>query len=242
MVLHMIIIILSNSWQKKFEGQFECFGENTEKYITFLEPIKKELDNRKTITYKLKFIDSLRFMNTSISDLGDSLSEIYKKEWKGWEERRKIKSSCNLIRLKNNKLNYECKECKERCLKPINRLINNFPNIRQFCNSDINKFVLLLRKGVYPYEYMDSWEKCNKTSLPDKRAFYIKLNLEDITDKDYVHAQKVFKQFKLKNIGDYHDFYVQSDALLLADVFGNFRKKCIEIYELDPAYLFLLQD
>ena len=100
MVLHMIIIILSNSWKKKFEGQFECFGENTEKYITFLEPIKKELYNRKTITYKLKFIDSLRFMNTSISDLGDSLSEIYKKEWKGWEERRKIKSACNLLGLK----------------------------------------------------------------------------------------------------------------------------------------------
>ena len=61
------------------------------------------------------------------------------------------------------------------------------------------------------------------------------MNLKDITDKDYTHAQKVFEGFKLRNIGDYHDLYVQSDTLLLADVFENFRNKCIEIYELDPA-------
>ena len=65
---------------------------------------------------------------------------------------------------------------------------------------------------------------------------YSKLNLEDITDKDYAHAQKVFEEFKLKNLGDYHDLYVQSDTLLLADVFENFRNKCIEIYELDSAH------
>ena len=95
---------------------------------------------------------------------------------------------------------------------------------------------MLLRKGVYPYEYMDSWERFNETSLPDKKAFYSELNLEDITDKDYAHAQKVFEEFKLKNLGDYHDLYVQSDTLLLADVFENFRNKCIEIYELDSAH------
>ena len=83
---------------------------------------------------------------------------------------------------------------------------------------------------------MDSWERFNETSLPDKKSFYSKLNLEDITDKDYVHAQKVLEEFKLKNLGDYHDLYVQSDTLLLADVFKNFRNKCIEIYELDPAH------
>ena len=100
----------------------------------------------------------------------------------------------------------------------------------------MNKFILLLRKGVYPYEYLDSWERFKETSLLDKKAFYSELNLEDITDKDYAHAQKVFEEFKLKNLGDYHDLYVQSDTLLLADVFENFRNKCIEIYELDPAH------
>ena len=69
-----------------------------------------------------------------------------------------------------------------------------------------------------------------------KKAFYSELYLEDITNKDYTHAQKVFKELKLKNLGDYHDLYVQSNTLLLADVFENFRNKCIEIHELDPAH------
>ena len=83
---------------------------------------------------------------------------------------------------------------------------------------------------------MDSWEKFNETSLPDKESFYSKLNKEGITDEDYVHAQKVWKVFKIKNLSEYLDLYVQSDTLLLADVFENFREKCIEIYKLDPAH------
>ena len=133
--------------------------------------------------FRLKFIDSSKFMSTSPSSLVDNLSEIYKKECKGCKERRKIESVCNFIGLKNNKLNYKCKECKKRLLKPVNGLIKNFPNVNQFCNGDINKFILLLRKGVYPYEYMDSWEIFNETSLPDKKAFYSNFNLEDITIK-----------------------------------------------------------
>ena len=117
-------------------------------------------------------------------------------------------------------------------------LIEKFPNVYQFCNEDINKFVLLLRKGVYPYEYMDSWEKFNETSLPDKKVFYSELYLENITDKDYTHAQKMFEELKQKNLGDYHHLYVQSDTLLLADVLEKFRNKCIEIYELDPPHFF----
>ena len=95
---------------------------------------------------------------------------------------------------------------------------------------------MLLRKGIYPYEYIDSWERFDETSLPDKETFYSELNLEDITDKDYEHAHKVWKTFKIKNLGEYHDLYVQSDTLLLADVSENFRDMCIEIYELDPAH------
>ena len=77
---------------------------------------------------------------------------------------------------------------------------------------------------------MDSWETFNETSLPDKKAFYSKLNLEDITDKDYEHAQNVFKELKLKNFSNYHDLYVQSNTLLLADVFENFRNKSVLKY------------
>ena len=82
---------------------------------------------------------------------------------------------------------------------------------------------------------MDSWERFKKESLPDKEYFYSELNKEHITDEDYAHAQKVWDTFNIKNLGEYHDLYVQSDTALLADVFENFRDKCIEIYILDPA-------
>ena len=94
----------------------------------------------------------------------------------------------------------------------------------------------MLRKGVYPFEYMDSWEKIDETLLPDKEVFYSKLNEEGISNIDYVHAQKIWQAFEIKNLGKYNDFYVQCDTLLFADVFEKFRDKCIEIYELDPAH------
>ena len=143
---------ITNQVAKTFDGQLECLGENTEKYITFSVPIKKENDNNKTITYRIKFIDNFRFMSTSLSSLADNLYKIYRKECKEYEERRKIKSACNCIGCENNKLNYECRECKKRWLKPINELIKKFRNVYQFCNEDLNKFVLLLRNGVYPYD------------------------------------------------------------------------------------------
>ena len=83
---------------------------------------------------------------------------------------------------------------------------------------------------------MHSWERFNETALPNKKAFYSELYLEDITNKDYTHAQKEFEEFKLKNLGDYRNLSVQSDTLLLADVFENYRNKCIKIYETDSAH------
>ena len=123
-----------------------------------------------------------------------------KKNAKDAREEKKIKSVCNFIGFENNKLNYKCKECKKGRLKPINGLIKKFSNIHQFCNGNINKFVLLLSKVVYPYEYIDSWERFDETSLPDKKAFYSELYPEDITNEDYKHSQKVFEEFKLKNL------------------------------------------
>ena len=88
---------------------------------------------------------------------------------------------------------------------------------------------------VYPYEYMDRWKRFDETSLPRKENFFSNLNMEDITDIDYKYAEKVWKNFEIKILGQYYDLYVQSDTLLLADVFENFRNKYIEIYKLDPA-------
>ena len=139
--------------------------------------------------------------------------------------------------VKDDQLIFRCFKCKKNYRKDFNKeLIKRFANIYEFCNEDMNKFILLLRKGVYPYEYMDSWERFDKTSLPDKKAFYSSLNMEDITDVDHRHAKKVFKNLNDKTLGDDHDFYVQSDTLLLVDAFEDFRNKCIEIYELDPTH------
>ena len=106
----------------------------------------------------------------------------------------------------------------------------------QFCNGDLNKNFLLLGKGVYPYEDMDRYEKFDETSIPPKEAFHSKLNLDNMTDKDYSQFKKVWEVFKITNCSEYHDLYAQSDTLLLADVFKNFRDKCIKIYGLDPAH------
>ena len=99
---------------------------------------------------------------------------------------------------------------------------------------------MLLRKSVYPYEYIDNCERFDETSLPDKESFYSSLNMENRDDIDYRHDNNVFKKFELKNLGEYHDLYVQSDTLLLADVFENFRNMCIKVYELDPAHFLSL--
>ena len=82
---------------------------------------------------------------------------------------------------------------------------------------------------------MDSWQRLHETALPDKEAFYSNLNTEDITDVVYRHKKTVFEYLINKNLGDYHDLYVQSDTLFLADVFENFRNTCIKVSELDPA-------
>ena len=95
---------------------------------------------------------------------------------------------------------------------------------------------MLLRKGVYPYEYIDGWDKFNEKIIPSKELFYSNLTLENISEADYAHGNNVFKKFNINNLGEYHDLYVKSDTLLLADVFENFRQSCLKNYELDPAH------
>ena len=219
---------------KEFDGNFDCLGENTEKYITFSVPLKKKIENKDfEINYKIKFIDSCRFMSSSLSKLVDNLSE-------GIHNNKcfDCKSNLHYVRItKNKKILLRCLNCNVYYKKKFNNdLIKKLKNTYSFCDNDLNKFVLLLRKGVYPYEYMDSWERFNETSLPNKEDFYSNLNMEDISDIDYRHGNNVFKGFKLENLGGYHDLYVQSDTLLLADVFNNFRDMCIKEYELDPGH------
>ena len=222
---------------KEFDGNFDCLGENTEKYIIFSVPLKKKIKNKDIeFTYKIKFIDSYRFISSSLSKLVDNLSEgIHNNKCAD------CNSCLNYIKIKNEKLLLKCFNCNTYYKKKFNKdLIKKFRNTYSFCDNDINKFVLLLRKGVYPYEYVDNWEKFDETPLPNKEDFYSNLNMEDINDIDYRHANNVFKRFELENLGQYHDLYVQSDTLLLADVFENFRDMCIKVYELHPAHFLSL--
>ena len=123
----------------------------------------------------------------------------------------------------------------------LEKLVNNLPkddciNLGSYYSGD--KFNLLARKGVYPYEYMDSLEKLKETALPPKEAFYSRLNDGGIGDEDYAHAQNVWKTFKMKYFKDYHELYNKVDVLLLADVFENLRNICVTNYELDPAHYY----
>ena len=122
----------------------------------------------------------------------------------------------------------------------LEKLVSNLPKESlKYTSQNFKgeKFELMTRKGIYPYDHMDSFEKFNE-KLPPKEDFYSIMNNEHITNKDYIHAQTVWKTFKLKTMGEYHDLYLKSDILLLADVFENFRKTCLEYYKLDPCHYF----
>ena len=175
-------------------------------------------------------------MATSLSKLVDNLSG-------GLHNNKCVdcKSCLDYMITKDEKLIFRCFTCKKNYEKDFNKeLIKRFANTYNFCDNDLNKFILLLRKGVYPYEYMDNWERFNETSLSDKESFYSSLNMANIDDVDYRHGNNVFNKFKLKNLGEYHDLYLQSGTLLLTDVFENFRNMCIEVCELGPAHFLLL--
>ena len=193
---HLFIKNLGSS-----KGNIDCIPNNEEKYISFSKKIwvgtypKTALDADGNISYEqkpkyhtIRFIDSFKFMATSLEKLVNNLP-------------------------------------KDDCI-----------NLGSYYSGD--KFNLLARKGVYPYEYMDSLEKLEETALPPKEAFYSRLNDGGISDEDYTHAQNVWKTFKMKYFKDYHELYNKADVLLLADVFENFRNICLTNYGLDPAHYY----
>ena len=184
---HFIIRELAS----EFDGNFECLGENTEKYIAFSVPIKKRIENKNIeITYKIKFIDSFRFMATSLSKLVDNLTENIHND-----KCNKCEPNLCFVNAMNETLTFECVDCKKEYKKDINnKLKERFSNVHEFCGYDMNKFRTVLRKGVYPYEYVDEWNKFDEKELPVKESFYSNLMMEDISDTDYKHANNVFKK------------------------------------------------
>ena len=194
---HFIIKELAN----EFDGQFECLKENTEKYKTFFVPLEKEVkkidkDGNKsvaTVSYKIKFIDIVRFMASPLSNLVNSLAEgIHKTKYKDCDCFLEFES------VKDNLIKYKCLSCNKNYSNKIDEELKKmFKNIFKFSNIDINKLILLLQRGVYPYEYMDDWEKFHEIKLPEKEEFYGNLNMEDVTDADYIHAKRVCKYFEI---------------------------------------------
>ena len=176
----------------KLEGKLDCIPSTEEKYISFSKHIKvgefKDVGgNVFPVTFEIRFLDSFKFLQTSLANLVSNLSP------------------------------------------------KDFHNTKYTFRNNTS---LLTRKGVYPYDYVSSLDKLSETQLPPKEGFYSKLNDEDISDEDYQHAINVWNTFGCKTIKDYHNLYLKSDVLLLADVFENFRKTCLHHYKLDPAHYF----
>ena len=206
------------------DKKIECIPKTEEQYITFS-------------IGKLQFLDSLAFMNSSLSKLVDNLANINKDAGKLEPEIEKFKITMKYFfeKVRDNELIYENGECipitesKQNkndfkiCIKDHHEIVNNA------------KFKLVIRKGVYPYDYMNSFDKFDEQSLPPIDAFYSKLTNEGIEENEYKHAQTVWQQFNIKNMGEYNDLYLLTDVLLLADVFESFRNTCIRHYQLDPA-------
>ena len=122
----------------------------------------------------------------------------------------------------------------------LDSLFNNLAhgNNKFFGFEDYNEsqYKLLIGKGIYSYEDMDDWNRFKETTLPPKEAFYSKLNMSGVSDQDYEYAPRVWREFGINNLGEYHDLYLHMDVILLANIFEAFRKVCLDNYGLDPAH------
>ena len=172
----------------------EVIVKNKEDYISFSikVPVDSYIDKNgeeKDKLIELRFIDSFKFMSSSL----DSLTK-------------------NLVR--------------------GGRKLFGFKDYSEL------QYDLLTRKGVYPYEYVNSWDRFNETHLPPISAFHSNLNMSSISEEDYQHAQQVWKEFGIHNLGDYHDLYLRADLVLLANVYEAFRDTCLKHYKLDPVHFY----
>ena len=185
---HLFIRELAES-----DGNIECLAKNKEDYISFTKKVRVDeyvVKDEKTGNFKynlvyfnLIFLDSFKFMASSLDSLSTNLNEFPICKANGLQDRH-------------------------------------------------------LRKGIYPYDYMDSFNRFNETENPPKEEYYSILNDQEITDEDYDHSIKIWKEDKIKNLGEYHDLYLKIDVLLLAEIFENFRNVCLKHYELDPAHYY----
>ena len=196
------------------KGNITCIANNAEKYISFS-------------VAQRKFLDSFQFMASSLEKLVQSTigsASICPKCQKETEETTIDE---------NWLLTAQCTKCKSVRTKQLHK-----SDLPITVNNASENAHLIAGKGFYPYEYIDSHERFKETELPPMEAFYSKLTNETISAKNYEHAQTVWKKINCQTLGDYHDLYLKSDVLLLADVFQTFRKTCMEAYKLDPLHYY----
>ena len=175
---HFIIREIATS----FAGRVQLIPQTKERYVSFTKHIVGSDIN-------FRFIDSFRFMASSLEKLASYLTEL------------------KIVR-------------------------------REFSHLSDAAFELLTRKGVFPYEYVDSFAKLDEKELPSREDFYSSLNDSNVSDEDYEHAKTVWREFNVENLGEYSDLYLKTDVLLLADIFENFRDNCMKAYGLDPAHYY----
>ena len=124
----------------------------------------------------------------------------------------------------------------------LDSLVNNLARGKSkffgFEGYNESQYNLLIWKEIYPYEYMNDWNKFEETNLPPRKAFYSKLNMSGVSSEDYEHATKVWNEFSLRDVGEYHDLYLKTDVILLANIFEAFRKVCLDNYGLDQAHFY----
>ena len=177
----------------KFQENYPVFLQLKKSIFHFLKKIKvgAHISRKNGVTSPIKleirFIDSFKFLQTSLANLVSNLQPI------------------------------------------------DFENLNRVIKENTS---LLTRKGCYPYDYVSSIDILQETKLPSKDLFYSKFYDENISDEDYEHAIQVWDTFNCKTLKDYHDLYIKSDVLLLADVFENFRKTCLKHYKLDPCHYY----
>ena len=231
--------LVINELPKEFRSELNCIPLNGEKFMSFSILIRKKVyansKNTKNnlLTYNLRFIDSVRHMNESLSTLVDNLLGPNKCKC----EKPSFDNITATYKVINNEymVHTRCKVCLWREDIKLSVLAKNFPNTFKLCCGNVQKFLLLLRKGVYPYEYMDKISKFDEKELPTIQNFYSKLNSSGISKKYYTHTKKVWEFFKIKDLGEYHDLYVQADVVQLSDVFESFRSLCLKEYQLEPS-------
>ena len=224
-----------------FNEDISVIAESIEKYMTFsFNIVETEIDSGKVdkngekittiIKHKVRFVDTNRLLTNSLDSCVNNLSLLFDCDCKD-KSNQDTKLTHN-----DTYIISKCITCLKRTNHKITELKQKFSATTKLTKNNINKFKLILRKGLYHYEFMDTFDKFNDTQLPSKEHFNSTFRNTKISDNDYKHAQKVWKTFNCKNMGDYHDLYVKSDTSLLAHCFENFRDTCLEKYKLDPCY------